>query len=275
MDFHGAGTVVTGASGGIGEALARRFHHLGASVVVSDVVEAGITNLAAELNATRQNSVLAVTADVPTENGNKQLVATARQFLSQNGGSGIDLFFANAGVGNGTLIETTSESDWNLAFNVNVHAHRWAAKYLLEEWLKTGRGYFCSTASAAGLLSQIGSMPYSMTKSAAVAFAESLAITYGDRGIRVSCLCPQGVNTNMLNPPDAKGDVANSGGGAVKASGAVLEPAEVADIVYQTILDERFLVMPHPEVHTYEKRKVDDRDRWLSGMRRLQARVAG
>jgi len=88
-------------------------------------------------------------------------------------------------------------------------------------------------------------------------------------------LCPQGVNTNMLNPPDAKGDVANSGGGAVKASGAVLEPAEVADIVYQTILDERFLVMPHPEVHTYEKRKVDDRDRWLSGMRRLQARVAG
>ena len=275
MDFHGAGTVVTGASGGIGEALARRFHHLGASVVVSDVVEAGITNLAAELNATRQNSVLAVTADVSTENGNKQLVATARQFLSQNGGSGIDLFFANAGVGNGTLIETTSESDWNLAFNVNVHAHRWAAKYLLEEWLKTGRGYFCSTASAAGLLSQIGSMPYSMTKSAAVAFAESLAITYGDRGIRVSCLCPQGVNTNMLNPPDAKGDVANSGGGAVKASGAVLEPAEVADIVYQTILDERFLVMPHPEVHTYEKRKVDDRDRWLSGMRRLQARVAG
>ena len=191
MELHGAGTVITGASGGIGEALARRFHHLGAWVVVSDIAEAGITALAAELNAKRPHSALAVVADVATESGNQQLVATARQFLSQNGDNGIDLFFANAGVGNGTLIETTSESDWNLAFNVNVHAHRWAMKYLINDWLKVGRGYFCSTASAAGLLSQIGSMPYSMTKSAAVAFAESLAITYGDRGIRVSCLCPQ------------------------------------------------------------------------------------
>ena len=143
MELHGAGTVITGASGGIGEALARRFHHLGAWVVVSDIAEAGITALAAELNAKRPHSALAVVADVATESGNQQLVATARQFLSQNGGNGIDLFFANAGVGNGTLIETTSESDWNLAFNVNVHAHRWAMKYLINDWLKVGRGYFC------------------------------------------------------------------------------------------------------------------------------------
>jgi NAD(P)-dependent dehydrogenase (short-subunit alcohol dehydrogenase family) len=273
MEFHGAGTVVTGASGGIGEALARRFHHLGASVVVSDVVEDGITNLAVELNAKRPNSVLAVTADVSTEKGNEQLVATARQFLSQNGGSGIDLFFANAGVGNGTLIETTSESDWNLAFNVNVHAHRWAAKYLLEEWLKTGRGYFCSTASAAGLLSQIGSMPYSMTKSAAVAFAESLAITYGDRGIRVSCLCPQGVNTNMLKGGDnpAGGETTN----VVRVAGVVLEPADVAQVVVECIRAETFLILPHPEVAQYATLKASENERWLAGMRKLQMRVFG
>ena len=262
-----------GASGGIGEALARRFHHLGAFVVVSDVVEAGITALAAELNAKRPNSALAVTADVSSEIGNQQLVASARQFLSQDGRNGIDLFFANAGVGNGTLIETTSESDWNLAFNVNVHAHRWAAKYLIEDWLTSGRGYFCSTASAAGLLSQIGSMPYSMTKSAAVAFAESLAITYGDRGIRVSCLCPQGVNTNMLRQGDTPG--AGIASDVVRSAGDVLEPDEVAIVVSDAIEQEKFLILPHPQVAEFEQRKAADRDRWLSGMRKLQARVYG
>ena len=159
MEFLGAGTVVTGASGGIGDALSRRFHALGARVVVSDVEASGIGALATELNAARPNSVLAVVADVASEQGNKELVASARQFLSQDGHSGIDLFFANAGVGSGTLLETTPEEDWDLAFNVNVHAHRWAAKYLLDDWLAAGQGYFCSTASAAGLLSQIGSIP--------------------------------------------------------------------------------------------------------------------
>jgi NAD(P)-dependent dehydrogenase (short-subunit alcohol dehydrogenase family) len=191
----------------------------------------------------------------------------------QSGGNGIDVFFANAGVGNGTLIETTSESDWNLAFNVNVHAHRWAAKYLIEDWLKAGRGYFCSTASAAGLLSQIGSMPYSMTKSAAVAFAESLAITYGDRGIRVSCLCPQGVNTNMLKGADVSND--GPSGNVVRVAGAVLEPAEVADVCVQVIRDETFLILPHPEVAQYMVLKATERDRWLAGMRKLQKRVLG
>ena len=266
MELHGAGTVITGASGGIGEALARRFHHLGAWVVVSDIAEAGITALAAELNAKRPHSALAVVADVATESGNQQLVATARQFLSNNGGNGIDLFF-------GTLIETTSESDWNLAFNVNVHAHRWAMKYLIDDWLTAGRGYFCSTASAAGLLSQIGSMPYSMTKSAAVAFAESLAITYGDRGIRVSCLCPQGVNTNMLRQGDTPG--AGIASDVVRSAGVVLEPDEVAIVVSDAIEQEKFLILPHPQVAEFEQRKAADRDRWLSGMRKLQARVFG
>ena len=149
--------------------------------------------LVAELNDVRPRSAVAVAVDLGTEVGNRQLVATAEDAFGP-----IDLFFANAGVAVGSDLDTT-EADWDLAFDVNVHAHRWAAKYLLPGWLARGEGYFCSTASAAGLLSQIGSAPYSLTKHAAVAFAEWLSITYGDQGIRVSCLCPQGVNTNMLN----------------------------------------------------------------------------
>ena len=269
MELRGKVTVVTGAAGGIGKALAERFHAEGANVVLADREAAPLEATVAKLNAVRSNSAFSVAANLGTEQANADLVRASIEKFGQ-----IDLFFANAGVGLGSDL-STSEQDWDTAFDINFNAHRWAAKYLLPDWLARGEGYFCSTASAAGLLSQIGSAPYTVTKHAAVAFAEWMSITYGGRGILVSCLCPQGVNTNMLNPPDAKGDVANSGGGAVKASGAVLEPAEVADIVYQTILDECFLVMPHPEVHTYEKRKVDDRDRWLSGMRRLQARVAG
>jgi NAD(P)-dependent dehydrogenase (short-subunit alcohol dehydrogenase family) len=268
MNLDGKTTVVTGAANGIGAALARRFHTAGARVVVADRDKANLEKIAAELNAIRPDSAFAVAADIGSEEGNIALIDAARAKFGF-----IDLFYANAGVAIGTDLESTDEATWNAAMNINLHAHRWAAKHLMGEWLAAGEGYFCSTASAAGLLSQIGSGPYSVTKHGAVAFAEYLSITYGDRGIRVTTLCPQGVNTNMLNPPDAGGDLASSGGGAVKASGAVLEPAEVADIVYQTILDERFLVMPHPEVHTYEKRKVDDRDRWLTGMRRLQARV--
>jgi NAD(P)-dependent dehydrogenase (short-subunit alcohol dehydrogenase family) len=241
--------------------------------VVSDVEASGIGALAAELNTTRPNSVLAVVADVASEQGNKELVVSARQFLSQDGHSGIDLFFANAGVGSGTLLETTPEAEWDLAFNVNVHAHRWAAKYLLDDWLAAGQGYFCSTASAAGLLSQIGSIPYSVTKSAAVAFAESLSITYGDRGLRVSCLCPQGVNTNMLRQGDSPGvGIASN---VVRAAGVVLEPEDVALFVSDAIENERFLILPHPQVAEFEQRKAADRDRWLTGMRKLQARVFG
>ena len=272
MDFSGAGTVITGASGGIGAALARRFHQLGAVVVVSDVIEVGITALAAELNAIRPQSAYAVTADISTEEGNQRLVKISRQFLLDQG-INLDLFFANAGVGSGTVLETTSENDWNLAFNVNVHAHRWAAKYLIGDWLAAGRGYFCSTASAAGLLSQIGSLPYSTTKSAAVAFAESLAITYGDRGLRVSCLCPQGVNTNMLRQGDEPG--AGIASNVVRSAGQVLEPDEVAIFVSDAIEQEKFLILPHPQVAEFEQRKAADRDRWLAGMRKLQARIFG
>lgn len=269
MNLDGKSTIVTGAAGGIGAALARRFHAAGARVVVADRDADRLAAVADELNAIRPGSALAVVADISTEQGNIDLINSGREAFGF-----IDLFFANAGVAVGTTLEDTDEATWNMVMNINTHAHRWAAKHLMGEWLAAGEGYFCSTASAAGLLSQIGSGTYSVSKHAAVAFAEWLSITYGDRGIRVTTLCPQGVNTNMLNPPDA-GGIANTGGSAVKASGDVLEPEQVADIVYEHIQAEKFLVMPHPEVHTYEQRKVADRDRWLAGMRRLQAKVAG
>jgi NAD(P)-dependent dehydrogenase (short-subunit alcohol dehydrogenase family) len=277
VEFAGAGIVVTGAAGGIGEALARRFHALGSTVVVADVLEKGVRSVADDLNAIRPDSALAVVADLRSEEGNRQLVETAHRYLSQHGRdgdskSGIDLFFANAGVGTGNFVESTSEDDWDLAFDVNIHAHRWAAKYLLPRWLERGSGYFCSTASAAGLLAQIGSAPYSVTKHAAVAFAEWMSLTYGDRGVRVSCLCPQGVNTRMLSG----GDLGDSrAGDVVRSAGVVLEPEQVAHIVAEAIVAERFLILPHPEVHDFETKKTADRDRWLAGMRKLQRRVFG
>jgi len=273
MELNGAGTVVTGAAGGIGDALARRFHAAGARVVVSDLNSEGIASLAAELNAVRPNSVHALTVDISSEEGNRELVAVARHFLESDDGPGISLYFANAGVGGGTFLESTSEEQWELAMAVNLHAHRWAMKYLISDWLARGRGYFCSTASAAGLLSQIGSGPYSVTKHAAVAFAEWVSISYGDRGIKVSCLCPQGVNTNMLRQSDDSGFAGATN--VVRAAGVVLEPTEVADVVAETIAQERFLILPHPEVSEYEQRKAADRERWLAGMRKLQARVLG
>ena len=267
MDLSGKHVVVTGAANGIGRALVQRFHRAGARVVVADLDGVGSAAVAAELNSTRPDSAMGFIADVGSEQGNIDLIRAAESTFGT-----IDLFFANAGVGIGTDLDTP-EDVWDTAFNVNVHAHRWAAKHLLPTWLDRGEGYFCSTASAAGLLSQIGSAPYSLTKHAAVAFAEWLSITYGARGVRVSCLCPQGVNTNMLNQGDVPGAGASSS--VVRSAGIVLEPADVAETVLSVIEAETFLVAPHPEVLTYWGRKVADYDRWLAGMRKLQARVVG
>lgn len=250
--------MVTGAGRGIGEALARTFHERGADVVVADLH--GAEDVAASMAR-----ATGIVADVSTEDGNRRLVEEARDALGS-----IDLFFANAGVGIGGDLLETPETDWDTAFAVNVHAHRWAAKYLLPDWLERGEGYFCSTASAAGLLAQIGSAPYTLTKRAAVAFAEYLSITYGDAGVKVTCLCPQGVNTAMLQA----GDDALPGGNVVKAAGAVLEPADVAEEVADAIEAERFFVLPHPEVADYMTLKASDPERWLGGMRKLRRRVA-
>ena len=268
MKLSHSHVVITGAAGGIGAALARRFHSAGASVTISDRDEARLTAVCDELNALRAGSAALVVADIGTKAGNAELITFARATFGE-----IDLFFANAGVGMGTDL-TTNESDWETSFNVNVHAHRWAAELLMPNWLERGSGYFASTASAAGLLAQIGSAPYSVTKHAAVAFAEWLSITYHDQGIRVSCLCPQGVNTNMLNPPGGDPGFA-SAGDVVKAAGAVLEPADVAEEAAQAIKEERFLILPHDEVVTYMATRATQHERWLRGMRKLQSRVMG
>jgi NAD(P)-dependent dehydrogenase (short-subunit alcohol dehydrogenase family) len=257
MELAGKNVVVTGAGRGIGEALARAFHAQGARVVVADVH--GASDVASTLEG-----AVGLDADVSTEAGNRELVTAATAAIGP-----IDLYFANAGVGSGSDLAATPEDVWDTAFAVNVHAHRWAAKYLLPTWLERGDGYFCSTASAAGLLAQIGSAPYTMTKRAAVAFAEWMAITYGDAGIKVTCLCPQGVNTAMLHA----GDDVMPGGNVVKAAGAVLEPADVADDVVEAIRAEHFFVLPHREVAQYMQLKASDPERWLAGMRKLQRRV--
>jgi NAD(P)-dependent dehydrogenase (short-subunit alcohol dehydrogenase family) len=258
MDLRDRHVVVTGAARGIGAALARRFHADGARVVVADVLDVD------ETVGSLPGSV-GVIADVSTEAGNVALIESAEHAFGP-----VDLFFANAGIGGGTTLDT-SEDEWERAFAINVHAHRWAAKHLVPGWVARGEGYFCSTASAAGVLAQIGSAPYTMTKRAAVAFAEWLSITYGDAGVRVSCLCPQGVNTDMLRSGDGLG----GGTDVVRAAGVVLEPDDVAQIVADAIAAERFLILPHPEVQEYMIRKATDPDRWLGGMRKLQARIIG
>jgi NAD(P)-dependent dehydrogenase (short-subunit alcohol dehydrogenase family) len=255
MDLQDRHVVVTGAGRGIGAALARRFHGGGARVSLADL--AGAEAVAAQLG----ERAAGFTADVSTEDGNVRLIEQAEAAFGP-----IDLFFANAGIGGGTDLASTSEEAWQQTYDINVNAHRWAAKHLLPGWLAAGEGYFCSTASAAGLLAQIGSAPYTVTKRAAVAFAEWLAITYGDQGLRVSCLCPQGVNTDMLRGSEDLG----GGASVVRSAGEVLEPEVVADIVADHIAAERFLILPHPQVADYMLRKAGDYDRWLGGMRKLR-----
>jgi NAD(P)-dependent dehydrogenase (short-subunit alcohol dehydrogenase family) len=268
VNFAGAVAVVTGAGGGIGSALGERFHDAGATVVVSDRAGTNVEALAAKLAAKRPGSAFAIVADVSREDENERLVRESRRLAGR-----IDLFFANAGVAMGTDLSAT-ETEWNTSFDVNVHSHRWAAKYLMPEWLAAGKGYFASTASAAGVLAQIGSAPYSVTKHAAVAFAEWLSITYGSRGISVSCLCPQGVNTAMLRGADGQSNAPNESN-VVRAVGAVLEPADVANFVHDALVEERFFILPHPEVAEYMKIKATEHSRWLGGMRKLQRRVLG
>ena len=265
MELDGKHVIVTGAARGIGAALARRFHQAGAHVVVADREDLGA--ILDELEG-----AVGVTNDIGTERGNIDLIRAAEDAFGP-----VDLFFANAGVGTGGDPMTPDDA-WNTAFDINVHAHRWAARHLLPGWLARGEGYFCSTASAAGLLAQIGSAPYSVTKHAAVAFAEWLSITYGDQGIRVSCLCPQGVNTAMLNAGDEETAAGNAvggglGGNVVRLAGVVLEPDHVADIVHAAIRTEQFLILLHPEVAEYMRRKATEPERWLAGMRTLQRRV--
>lgn len=254
MNLKDKVVVVTGGADGIGRALCRRFAAEGTrAIVVADLNGDGARQVAEEIGG------IAVTTDVGNEAAIRQLVETT---LEHHGT--IDLFCSNAGI----AIEGGAEvpdDKWQRIWQINVMAHVYAARAVLPGMLARGSGYLLNTVSAAGLLGQIGSAPYSVTKHAALGFAEWLAITYTDAGIKTSCLCPQGVRTSMLD--------ATTGGIAEHLRHSALEPEAVADTVLQGLADERFLILPHPEVADYFRRKADDYERWLRGMRRLQEKV--
>jgi NAD(P)-dependent dehydrogenase (short-subunit alcohol dehydrogenase family) len=251
--------VVTGAGRGIGAALARRFAAEGAAgIVVSDLH--GADAVAASLEV----PTVAVEADVTDAAAVASLVAAAESAFGP-----VDLFCSNAGVAFGRGMDA-SPADWAMNLNVNLMAHVHAANAALPSMLSRGRGYFLNTASAAGLLMSPGDAPYSVSKHAAVAFAEWLSATYGDQGIGVSVLCPMGVRTDMLMPGIEQGETAAL---AVAAFGDILEPADVAGIVVDGLAAERFHILPHPKVATFVQRKATDVDRWLAGMRRAAAHL--
>ncbi len=268
MEINGKVAIVTGAASGIGRALAQRFVADGAKgVVLTDLDEAGVQALAAALGPT----AIGLRADAGNEADVAAAIAAAEQAFGP-----VDLFCANAGVAIGES-EQTDDATWELAWRVNTYAHVIAARLLIPGWLERGSGYFLSTASAAGLLTQVGSAPYAVSKHAAVGFAEWLSVTYGDRGIGVSCLCPMGVDTPLLHgagqAKDADGPSAATQ--AVTSSGAVLTPEQVAGDVIDALREERFLVLPHPEVLEFARRKTADYDRWIAGMRRLRRAITG
>ncbi|MBZ5556460.1 MAG: SDR family oxidoreductase [Acidobacteriia bacterium] len=247
--------IVTGGGNGIGRALCRRFAAEGAkAIVVADIDAAAARQVADEIRGE------AMATDVSREDEVKRLVA---QTIERHGA--IDLFCSNAGIAI-TGDEQTSIDDWMRCWDVNVMAHVYAARAVLPSMFARGEGYLLQTVSAAGLLTHMQSATYAVTKHASLAFAEWLSVAYGDRGIKVSALCPQGVKTDMLFRSE---DGLKNAKRAFLLDGA-LEPEQVADEVVKGIGDERFLILPHPEVAEYFRRKAGDYDRWLKGMRRLR-----
>ncbi|WP_307854562.1 SDR family oxidoreductase [Rhodococcus sp. B50] len=241
---------MTGAGNGIGRALAHRLTRAGARVVVNDLDAEACTRVAEEIGG------IAAPGDAAGEQGVADLVERSRAALGA-----VDVWFANAGVETGVA---ENEADWQVSWDVNVMAHVRAARALMPEWLERGAGRFVVTASAAGLLTMLGSPAYSVTKHAAVAHAEWLSATYGHKGVIVQCVCPQGVATDLL-PTDAAGRVIFETG--------VLTAEKVADDIVEALVDDRFLILPHPEVGEYFLRKASDPDRWLRAMRRMQDRI--
>ena len=270
MEIQGKVAVVTGAAGGIGEALARELLEQGAKVTVVDLDQKRVDAAVKPMAEQHPGSVIGMAGDVSSTEVIQGVLDRTRDELGE-----VDMYFANAGIIGPRGIGDTDE-DWATIMDVNVLAHVRAARLLVPGWVERGSGYFISTASAAGLLSQIGAAAYATTKSAAVAFSEWLSITYSKDGVRVSCLCPQGVNTDMLNSGlESSDDKDSLGARVVTSAGGVLEPEDVAKTVLQAVNDEVFLILPHEEVRTYMKRKGDDHERWLKGMARLQERQGG
>jgi len=254
MEMKGKVIVVTGGASGIGAALARRFAREGAAgIVVADLDEAQAQAVAAEVGG------LGLRTDVSDEAQVQTLIEQATGRYGR-----VDVLCSNAGVATGGGLQA-SNADWQRLWDVNLMAHVYGARAVVPQMLARGEGYLLQTASAAGLLSHPESAVYAVTKHAAVALAEWLAIQYGDRGIRVSCLCPQGVRTPMLmgRQGDRKSFLQDN----------MVSPEQVADDVIQAMRDERFLVLPHPEVLDYLRGKTADVERWLGGMRKLRAKA--
>jgi len=252
MEMKNRVAVITGGSGGIGKAMARAFLAEGArTVVLADLQQEAVDVAAKELGCE------GVACDVTDE---ASVVALTEGAIERHGQ--IDLFCSNAGAGGEGVLTDAKNAVWQMQWDLHVMAHLYAARAVLPSMLARGEGYLLNTASAAGLLAALGSGPYTVTKAAAVKLAEFLAITHGDEGIKVSVLCPQGVNTAMA--PRSLGDGQTDG---------IIEADELAATVVETLREERFYVLPHPEVGDYVRRKGDDVDRWLHGMRRLRSRT--
>ena len=260
--------VVTGGAHGIGRALCRALHGEGVKVVVADIDSEGARQVADELGAT------SIAVDVGDEASVAELVSGVENQIGP-----IDLFISNAGVGFGDEGDAASARGgirdvadrWEACWRINVMAHVYAARVLLPQMRERGGGHFVNVASAAGLLSQIGDSAYTATKHAAVAFAESLAITHGDEGIDVSVVCPQAVATRMIGVDEDSGAVEGGFGG--NDVDGVLKPDEVAKIIIEGVREKRFLILTHPEVAEYVRRKAGDRDRWIGGMRRFRRSI--
>ena len=258
MQVNNKVVVITGAGSGIGRALAEKFASEGAAKIICvDINGANAQETADKIGG------VAMTCDVSKDAEIQRVIDD-----TENTYGAIDLFCSNAGIGMGES-EQSPDSDWQTSWGVNVMSHVYAARHLVPRMLARGGGYFMNTSSAAGLLNQIGSATYGVTKHAAIGFGEWLALTYAHQGIKVSMLCPQAVRTAMT---DSGKDTQNV---RAAATDGMLEPDVVADIVVDGLNEERFLILPHPEVETYMQRKTGDYDRWIHGMNKLQRTLAG
>lgn len=258
MELRGKIIVITGAASGIGKALALRFHAEGAKRVVAvDLNREGALVTAKAIDG------IAMAADVANEADVARVIEETERDVGP-----IDLFCSNAGIGAGPEL-ASDNLEWQRSWDVNVMAHVYAARHLVPRMLLRGGGYFLNTSSAAGLLNQIGGAAYGVTKHAAVGFGEWLALTYAHQGIGVSLLCPQAVRTAMTT-----GEGSESASSVAAASGdGMMEPEQLADIVVEGLRAERFVILTHPEVLEYMRRKTGDYDRWIQGMNRLQERI--
>ena len=257
MEIKDKTIVITGGAHGIGKALAERFHAEGAAhVVVADLDESAAQLVAQSVDGT------GIGVDVSDENAIKQLIETTESDIGP-----IDLFCSNAGIATGEDLAAPNDQ-WQLIWEVNLMAHVYAARHVVPRMVERGGGYLLNTCSAAGLLNQIGGAAYGVTKHAAVGFGEWVALTYAHQGIRVSLLCPQAVRTAMTT-----GEAMDNAGVAAAAADGMIEPEQLADSVIVGLRDESFLILPHPEVSEYMRRKTDDYDRWIRGMNRFHQSI--